>query len=213
MPLQFNAICFPVNISAMFQDTLSLLLFILFMSAAFWVGLLIPRRLKGEGSIRHKSLFFFLSVLMMLLLIFTKGFTMTTVKGFLMFLLLLQASVSDIKTREVSDMFSVMILLTALIDTHLEDLPSMALALLIVGLPQYLVASFKPGTYGGADIKITASCAFALGVWKGLFGFIIGLAAAIIIPSIMRRSSKQSLKEGIAMIPYLSTGMLLAFIL
>lgn len=202
-----------VNMQTSHSDTISALLLILSMVLPLSILLMVFRHQAGEGKGKQLYIYCLLSILAASLLILTKGISITALKGFILFLILLQASVSDIKTRQVSDALSVMILLTALIQADLNNLPGMFLGLLIVGIPQLIIAAAKPGSHGGADIKITASAAFLLGPWKGLFALIIGLLAAILIPSIIRLIKKQSLKEGIPMIPYLSFGILLAFIL
>lgn len=176
-------------------------------------GWYMSRQITGESKSKQKGLIISLSVLIAVALILAKGLTMTALKGYLLFLILFQASISDIKTREVNDSLSAMILITALIDIQPEALPPMIFALIITGLPQLIIAAKKPGSYGGADIKITASAAFLLGVWKGLFALIIGLITAIVVPTIVRKVKKQSINEGIPMVPYLSVGILLAFIL
>jgi len=204
---------FLVNIQTLQHDTISAVLVLLCMILPLSVMLITLHHQTGEG--RGCSLYVhcLISVFAAAVLIFTKGFSMTSLKGFFLFLILLKASVSDIKTRQVSDYYSIMILLTALIQAELSDLPTMLFGLVVVGLPQFIVAALKPGAYGGADIKITASAAFLLGVWKGLFALIIGLLAAVLIPGIVRFLKRQPINEGIPMIPYLSFGIFLAFIL
>lgn len=202
-----------INLQTMWHDTLSPFLLAAFIAFSLFTGLLAKRQLAAEKKEITSLLLVLFPVCFMGLLIFTKGLSMTALKGFLLFLLLFQASAGDIKTREVSNIPSIMILLVALIQTEPESLPSMLFALFAVGLPQLLIAMVKPGSYGGADIKITAASAFLLGVWKGLFAVIVGLIAAIVIPVIIRSIKKQSLKEGIPMIPFLSFGILLAFII
>ena len=203
---------FFVNIQTHQLNTISAI-FLLLCMIALVILLFTLKKQTGKGICCSWCTVCLLCVFVASLLLLSKGFSMTAIKGFLLFLILLQASISDIKTRQVPDCLSAMILLTAFIQAELIDLPAMLLSLLVVGLPQLIIAVVKPGTYGGADIKITASSAFLLGLWKGLFAIIIGLLAGIFIPCIVRLIKKQSLKEGIPMIPYLSFGILLAFII
>lgn len=86
------------------------------------------------------------------------------------------------------------------------------LAVVAVGLPQWLVAAAKPGKYGGADIKITSSAAFLLGLWPGLFAFITGMLLSIVIPTLTRLLRKQPVNQGTPLLPYLSIGILFIFL-
>lgn len=175
------------------------------------LGFILDKSRAGEGSNKPNWLIRLLPAFIMVALLLTKGVSMSTWKGFILSCILLKASVSDIQTRQVPDALSIMILITALIDTAPYQLPGMIFSALAVGIPQLIVAASRPGTYGGADIKVTASAAFLLGAWKGFFAVIVGLIAAIIIPAAHRYIKKESLKEGIPMIPYLTFGILLAY--
>lgn len=212
MPFSTNVLSLFVNIQTIHQDTTSLLLFVFYMTFSLFMGFIMARKQIGEGRSKAFYLLIPISVTAMGLMICLKGISMSALKGYLLFLILYLASISDIRTREVPDHYSGMILLISLIQTEVSELPAMLFALVIVGLPQLIIASLKPGSHGGADIKLTSASAFLLGVWKGLFAIIVGLLAAILIPTLIRLCKKQSLKEGIPMIPYLSFGIALAFI-
>ncbi len=138
------------------------------------------------------------------------GFGMELIQGVILCLILLYAANSDIRTREVADGISVMTAITALIGTEFTDIPMMFLSAILITLPQLLIAVLKPNCYGGADIKLMATCAFMLGVWKGLFA-IIGLLLAVICTLIIRKVLKKNVKESFALIPYLAVGSMLAF--
>ena len=71
----------------------------------------------------------------------------------------------------------------------------------------------RPGSYGGADIKIMAACTFLLGLGKGLTAVILGLLLAIVCTVIIRKINRQSMKESFALVPYLAVGSMLAFFL
>lgn len=61
---------------------------------------------------------------------------------------------------------------------------------------------------GGADIKLSAACAFMLGTVQGMTGLMIGLILAVIINSIKNRKKKH---EGFPLIPYLAVGFMAAY--
>ena len=139
------------------------------------------------------------------------GFGMELVQGVILCLILLYAANSDILTREVADSISIMIAITALIGKELANIPIMLLAALLITLPQLAIAIIKPKTYGGADIKLMAACAFLLGFEKGFIAIIVGLLLAVICTVITRKLKNQSLKDSFALIPYLAAGSMLAY--
>ena len=78
--------------------------------------------------------------------------------------LLIYASIKDIKSREVPDSVSGMMLILGLVGITAGDLPSMLLGMVLVFLPQYLSAIINPATaLGDADIKLSSAAAFLLG--------------------------------------------------
>jgi len=141
------------------------------------------------------------------------GFEMELVQGVILCLILLYAANSDIRTREVSDTISLMIAIIAFIGAELSDIPTMLLAAVLITLPQLAVAMWKPGTYGGADIKLMAACAFLLGFDKGLFAIVVSLLLAVVCILIYRKAKKQDTKASFALIPYLAIGCMTAFFL
>ena len=58
-----------------------------------------------------------------LLLFGSFGFTSQTIRGILLCMILLTASYSDLRSREVADYMSVMVLLTAFIGVSMADIP------------------------------------------------------------------------------------------
>lgn len=139
---------------------------------------------------------------------------MTVIKFLVFTALLVYASVSDIRKREVSDAVPVMIAITALIGITPAHLPGMLIAAAVITLPQFIVAILKPGSYGGADIKIMAACAFLLGLERGIAAMIIGLSAGLLITTIIRLIQKKKItKESFPVVPYLAAGSLIAFLI
>lgn len=94
---------------------------------------------------------------------------MWIIKTIILLTLLLYASVMDIKTREVPNPVSGMLLILGLVDKDIDQLPSMIIGALLVFLPQFVSALINPSkALGGADIKITSSAVFLLGAQRGL---------------------------------------------
>ena len=137
---------------------------------------------------------------------------MWIVKTTILLALLLYASVRDMKTREVSDSVSVMLLILGLVDTDIARLPSMLCGALLVFLPQLASALINPSkALGGADIKVSSSAAFLLGAQKGLFALIVGLTLAVIVMPIIRKIRKLPKDQPFPLIPFLSVGIIAGY--
>lgn len=137
---------------------------------------------------------------------------MQIIKAIILLALLLYASVRDIKTREVSDSISVMLLFLGLVDTDIARLPSMLFGALLVFLPQFVSALINPSkALGGADIKISSSAAFLLGVQRGLFALIVGLTLAVIVMPIIMNFRKLPKYQPFPLIPFLSVGIVAGY--
>lgn len=160
---------------------------------------------------RINPLFILLPGLVSILLPLRFEFGPKLIKGLFLCLALLYASCADLRAREVPDCVPVLIAVSALIGTELYKLPLMLFTALIITLPQFAIAILKPGSYGGADIKIIAACTFLLGLGRGLIAIVAGLLLAVICTIIFRRAKKQSIKKGFALVPYLAFGSMLAY--
>ena len=137
---------------------------------------------------------------------------MWIIKTIILLALLLYASVMDIKTREVPDSISVLLLILGFVDTDIERLPSMLLGMALVFLPQFISALINPSkALGGADIKLSSAAAFMLGVQRGLFALIVGLTLAVMAMPIIRRIRKLPKDQPFPLIPFLSIGIVVGY--
>ena len=128
--------------------------------------------------------------------------------------LLLYASVKDIKSREVPDSISGMMLILGLVGITAGDLPSMFLGMALVFLPQYLSAIINPAkALGGADIKLSSAAAFLLGASKGLFALIVGLTLSVITVPIVRKVKKLPKNQPFPLVPFLAVGIIAAYLI
>ena len=126
--------------------------------------------------------------------------------------MLLYASAKDIKTREVPDSVSVMLLILGLVDTDIARLPSMLFGMFLVFIPQFISALINPSkALGGADIKLSSAAAFLLGAQMGLFALIIGLTLTVIVMPIIRRIRKLPKDQPFPLIPFLSIGIVVGY--
>ncbi len=158
------------------------------------------------------ALLSFTGVGLILLLLF--GTPLTAIKGLILCAILLWASISDIGRHEVPDFITILILVLAFVGFEPANLPSMLIGAAVVFLPQLAVSMLRPGrAVGGADIKISTALAFLLGAEKGIFALLAGMLTGVIVMFIVRKIRKETNKEPFALVPFLSFGAMLAFMI
>jgi prepilin signal peptidase PulO-like enzyme (type II secretory pathway) len=186
--------------------------FIVFGIFLLAVWILCKKAVKENERINHLP--FCLSIAVGLVLLLLYGVTITTVKGMILALLLLYASLSDLKTRRVSDCVSIMIFILSLVGFEAANLPSMLIGAMIVFIPQFALAIIRPSrACGGADLKISTAIAFMLGEGKGVFALIVGMLLAVIVMAIYNKVNAPNQKEAFPLVPFLSIGAMLAYII
>ena len=186
--------------------------FIVFGIFLLAVWILCKKTVKENEPTPHLPFCLSMAVGLILLLVF--GVTITTVKGMILALLLLYASLSDLKTRRVSDCVSIMIFILSLVGFEAANLPSMLIGAMIVFIPQFALAIIRPSrACGGADLKISTALAFMLGAGKGVFALIVGMLLAVIVMAIYNKVNAKDQKEAFPLVPFLSIGAMLAYII
>lgn len=115
--------------------------------------------------------------------------------------LLTQASEKDIKTHTVPDSISVLILMCAI---PYVSVPGTILAMAAVFIPQLIIAVAKPGTYGGADIKVSTAAAAFLGMIPGMIALLIGLILSILWQLFFKPKNNKA----IPLVPFITVGIL-----
>lgn len=162
-----------------------------------------------KGNRKKATLFFAgITAFVTLVLFCFFGCAATTFKGCIFCLLLLFSSYEDIRVRECENYVHLMIVIAAFIGTDMAALPNMILSALLVGGIMVVTTVITKSQMGGADIKLSAACAFMLGTVQGMTGLMIGLILAVIINSIKNRKKKH---EGFPLIPYLAVGFTAAY--
>lgn len=140
------------------------------------------------------------------------GFSMWTVKGIVLSLILLYASVQDLSEHQADEFLWVMLLILALVNYKEVGITSMIFGALGVFIPQMEIAMFsKKGGIGGADIKLSTAAALSLGFYGGVIGYMVGLVFAIVFQTIYNKVKKQSNKEAFPLLPFLSTGLMIGY--
>lgn len=125
---------------------------------------------------------------------------------------MLYASVMDIKTREVPDSVSVMLLILGLVDVSIKEIPQMLLGMVLVFMPQLISALINPSkALGGADIKLSSAAAFLLGAQRGLFALIVGLTLSVVTMPIIRKIRNLPKDQPFPLIPFISIGIVAGY--
>ena len=148
-----------------------------------------------------------ISIILVSSLLIVFGWSIELLKGIILLQILLYASVSDIQTHEVKDFISVLIFITGFIGVTLSDIPMMLFSGLAIGGVLLICAMVSGNRLGGADVKLSAACAFLLGFSKSIAGLVIGLFLAIICNIYFSYKNKTKGKA-FPLVPYLSIGFM-----
>ena len=151
-----------------------------------------------------------ISIILVSSLLITFGWSTELIKGIIFMQILLYASISDIQTREVKDFVSVLIFITGFIGVTLSDIPMMLLSGFIIGGMLLICAMVSGNRLGGADVKLSAACAFLLGFSKSIAGLVIGLFVSVIVNLIIQKQKKLK-NQPFPLVPYLSIGFMLMY--
>lgn len=117
--------------------------------------------------------------------------------------LLTAATISDIRTREVSDVFSVGILLTAFLNFYIENLIGLVIPVLC------LVIAAMCGGFGGADVKIIAALSVVMGLEGSILLILIALISMLLFHAfawIIQKSCKKSAAKSYPFVPFIFIG-------
>jgi prepilin signal peptidase PulO-like enzyme (type II secretory pathway) len=178
-------------------------------AAAFFIGVYAAKRWKADKT-KTAVAFVLISAAVTILLLCFFGFAVSTVKGIILCLILLFSSYSDIETREAEDYLHVMILLTAFIGREPTAIPGMLLAAALITLPLIMpVILCKGKVIGGADVKLSITCTFLLGISRGIIGLMAGLTIGVLANLIIQ--TRKNKAEGFPLIPYLAAGFMAAY--
>ena len=151
-----------------------------------------------------------ISIILVSSLLIVFGWSTELLKGIILLQILLYASVSDIQTHEVKDFISVLIFITGFIGAPLSDIPMMLFSGLVIGGVFLICAMVSGNRLGGADVKLSAACAFLLGFSKSIAGLVIGLFVSVIVNLIIQKQKKLK-NQPFPLVPYLSIGFMLMY--
>lgn len=196
-----------IDITMVWQIAVSVILLLVVFKISQKVVSKTPGYQKDDKNI---PIYYAVTCISMSSLLFFYGWSIEFVKGLIFMLTLLYASVSDIQTHSVSDFVSVLIFVTGLIGVSMTDLPLMLFSFLAVFGFLFICAMLSKNKLGGADVKLSAACAFLLGFEKGVIGLAIGLFISIITNLIIEKI-KKSKDQPFPLVPYLSIGFMLMY--
>ena len=151
-----------------------------------------------------------ISIILVSSLLIAFGWSIELLKGIILLQILLYASVSDIQTHEVKDFISVLIFITGFIGVTLSDIPMKLMGGFVIGGVLLICAMVSGNRLGGADVKLSAACAFLLGFSKSIAGLVIGLFVSVIVNLIIQKQKKLK-NQPFPLVPYLSIGFMLMY--
>lgn len=204
----------PFNVDLPDQTMVEMGWSFLFLAFSVFFAWAISSRMKASAFKCNVCVNVLISAVVSVLMQLVYGVNMTAFKGMILLFILLYASCSDITSRTVDDSVFLMILLLACVGYRPEKFLSMILGALIVFVPQVALNVIKPArAIGGADIKITTSIAFLLGVEKGIAALVMGLIIAIAYKVVKARSDKQNVTAPFPLIPFITAGSMIAYLI
>ena len=198
----------------MSQSTTAVLEALLFIVLALITGAVTCKVMQNKKYPATLALVLPISAISAVVLFLRYGLSITAIQGLFLLFVLLYASYSDIATHEADDYLWVIVFALALYSTNTIGLKSMLIGALCVIIPQLAMAFIPPHrTLGGADIKLSTALAFLLGAWRGLGAYLLGLVFAVLYMTVYNRIKKKDGKEAFALLPFLSAGAMIMFII
>ena len=200
-----------LNPEAVITTIVKLACIFLFYLAVHKISKVVISKTPGYNKESKKiPIYHCISIIIVSSLLIVFGWSIELLKGIILLQILLYASVSDIQTHEVKDFISVLIFITGFIGVTLSDIPMMLFSGLAIGGVLLICAIVSRNRLGGADVKLSAACAFLLGFSKSIAGLVIGLFVSVIVNLIIQKQ-KKSKNQPFPLVPYLSIGFMLMY--
>ena len=128
------------------------------------------------------------------------------VQAIVFLLLLLAASVTDLKKRVVPDLLCMLIALSAAISFRPEQLWGIFIAI------PFLLAAVFCGGMGGGDIKLMAAAGLVMGLSAGIFATIVGLSL-VLAYSVIVKICKKTQVIAVPIVTFLSVGCVAGYLI
>ena len=185
-------------------------IFLLYLTIHKITKLIVSKTPGFQKESKKIPIYHCISIILVSSLLIAFGWSTELLKGIILLQILLYASVSDIQTHEVKDFVSVLIFITGFIGVTLSDIPMMLFSGLAIGGVLLICAMVSGNRLGGADVKLSAACAFLLGFSKSIAGLVIGLFVSVIVNLIIQKQKKLK-NQPFPLVPYLSIGFMLMY--
>ena len=193
---------------------LTVLFALLFIGFSVFIGWILTKVMKKRDYISSMSAILFLMTGYSISLFLRFGMSLTAVQGLFLLSILIYASCSDLTRHEVDDHVWVTILALSLCSLATQGILSMLIGAFCVFVPQMAMVFLPPKkTLGGADIKLSTALALLLGSWRGIGAYIFGLLLAVICITIYCKVKKRNCRKPFALVPFLSIGALIMFLI
>lgn len=192
----------------------TLLSLFLFVGISMLIGATLVKVMRTKREVANMPLTVAITAIVSLFLFARYGLSITAIQGAFLLFVLLYASMSDINYHIVDDYIWVIVFALALLNVENIGMKSMVVGALCVFVPQMAMALLPPHkTLGGADIKLSTALAFLLGGWEGICAYLLGLIIAVVFMCIYNKVTKQAEKKPFALVPFLSIGAMIMFLI
>lgn len=193
---------------------ITLFFMILFVGISMLIGVILVNMMSTKGEVANMPLILTITAIVSLFIFTRYGLSVTAIQGTFLMFVLLYASISDINYHIVDDYIWVIVFALSLLNIEKIGMTAMMIGALCVFVPQMAMALLPPHkTLGGADIKLSTALAFLLGGWKGICAYLLGLIIAVVFMCIYNKVTKQTEKKPFALVPFLSIGAMIMFLI
>lgn len=134
--------------------------------------------------------------------------SLVLLQGGIFTVLLVAASVWDIRKRIIPDTLCLCIALTFFLAPSPEKLFG-----ILVAVP-FLIAALIWGGMGGGDIKLMAAAGLVLGFYKGMTAMVVGLVSLLLfhtVRAIIQKLHGKIVPKAYPLAPFLSLGCFIAY--
>ncbi len=160
----------------------------------------------------YKKFFIEICTVLLMLYVFYKGESLKEIIGFTLFtLILLSAALEDIKSREISNIVPVALILSGLVSIIISgDIFGRIMASLVFGAVFLLLSFVLKGSIGLGDVRLISCSAFALGFERMLGTLVISLVLVFLMSIILLSFNRMGRKGVIPFAPFILLGFLVS---
>lgn len=158
---------------------------------------------------KHKVAILFISILSVIVCIFTFGPIAITFKYVLFLITLLVASYFDVQSRMIPDWIHIILIIIGLMNF---DVTKSVIGLLISPLPFLIMALINTGSIGGGDIKLIGASGFVLGYGNTTTASIISIVVAVCFYSMYYLSYQKVKSRAFPFAPFFQVGCMIVIV-